>query len=509
MADNQKTLKAPVAFSGKGLHTGMESNMTVHPAPAGSGIVFRRTDLEGRPEIPALADYVTDTSRGTTIEKGGAKVCTIEHIMSALWTLGIDNAVVEIDAPETPIMDGSAKDFAAALSETGLEEQEAERQYYEVRETIEFDYPEKNASIVIYPDSKFSVSVHVDYHSRVVGNQYATFSEEEDYAKEIAPCRTFAFLHELEPLLAANLIKGGDLDNAIVVAEKEVSDAELERLARVFDKKRHPHHGRIRQQPAAPLHQRNSTTQTARRTGRPGTARHADKGAASWPTGRAISSIRRRHGHSSATSSATRTARRSSTTRRPNRSTTSTVFRRTLPHRPPFLLVDRIFHIDETSVAGIKNVTMNEPFFVGHFPEEPVMPGVLIIEAMAQCGGILALNSVPDPENYSTYFLRIDNVRFKNKVVPGDTLQFELKLTEPIRRGIVVMEAKAYVGGRLTTEASLMAQVAKKQGMTARKAAPSRRGKRAAFSTICKPVRRAPAVRPPLGGKRKETRPGK
>ena len=460
MADNQKTLKAPVAFSGKGLHTGMESNMTVHPAPAGSGIVFRRTDLEGRPEIPALADYVTDTSRGTTIEKGGAKVCTIEHIMSALGTLGIDNAVVEIDAPETPIMDGSAKDFAAALSETGLEEQEAERQYYEVRETIEFDYPEKNASIVIYPDSKFSVSVHVDYHSRVVGNQYATFSEEEDYAKEIAPCRTFAFLHELEPLLAANLIKGGDLDNAIVVAEKEVSDAELERLARVFDKK----DIRITDGYVNNLQLRFINE----------IARHklldvlGDLALLGMRIkGRVLAN---RPGHFVNTETARalkrnikRDANRPSFVYDPTAEPVYDInrIRRTLPHRPPFLLVDRIFHIDETSVAGIKNVTMNEPFFVGHFPEEPVMPGVLIIEAMAQCGGILALNSVPDPENYSTYFLRIDNVRFKNKVVPGDTLQFELKLTEPIRRGIVVMEAKAYVGGRLTTEASLMAQVAK------------------------------------------------
>lgn len=384
MADNQKTLKAPVAFSGKGLHTGMESNMTVHPAPAGSGIVFRRTDLEGRPEIPALADYVTDTSRGTTIEKGGAKVCTIEHIMSALWTLGIDNAVVEIDAPETPIMDGSAKDFAAALSETGLEEQEAERQYYEVRETIEFDYPEKNASIVIYPDSKFSVSVHVDYHSRVVGNQYATFSEEEDYAKEIAPCRTFAFLHELEPLLAANLIKGGDLDNAIVVAEKEVSDAELERLARVFDKK----DIRITDGYVNNLQLRFINE----------IARHklldvlGDLALLGMRIkGRVLAN---RPGHFVNTETARalkrnikRDANRPSFVYDPTAEPVYDInrIRRTLPHRPPFLLVDRIFHIDETSVAGIKNVTMNEPFFVGHFPEEPVMPGVLIIEAMAQC----------------------------------------------------------------------------------------------------------------------------
>lgn len=294
----------------------------------------------------------------------------------------------------------------------------------------------------------------------MVGNQYATFSEEEDYAKEIAPCRTFAFLHELEPLLAANLIKGGDLDNAIVVAEKEVSDAELERLARVFDKK----DIRITDGYVNNLQLRFINE----------IARHklldvlGDLALLGMRIkGRVLAN---RPGHFVNTETAR--ALKRNIKRDANRPlfvydpTAEPVYdinriRRTLPHRPPFLLVDRIFHIDETSVAGIKNVTMNEPFFVGHFPEEPVMPGVLIIEAMAQCGGILALNSVPDPENYSTYFLRIDNVRFKNKVVPGDTLQFELKLTEPIRRGIVVMEAKAYVGGRLTTEASLMAQVAK------------------------------------------------
>ena len=396
--------------------------------------------------------------------------------MSALWTLGIDNAVVEIDAPETPIMDGSAKDFAAALSETGLEEQEAERQYYEVRETIEFDYPEKNASIVIYPDSKFSVSVHVDYHSRVVGNQYATFSEEEDYAKEIAPCRTFAFLHELEPLLAANLIKGGDLDNAIVVAEKEVSDAELERLARVFDKK----DIRITDGYVNNLQLRFINE----------IARHklldvlGDLALLGMRIkGRVLAN---RPGHFVNTETARalkrnikRDANRPSFVYDPTAEPVYDInrIRRTLPHRPPFLLVDRIFHIDETSVAGIKNVTMNEPFFVGHFPEEPVMPGVLIIEAMAQCGGILALNSVPDPENYSTYFLRIDNVRFKNKVVPGDTLQFgaETHGTHPARHCCHGSES---VCGRQAHHGSVADGTgSQKQGMTARKAAPSRRGR--------------------------------
>lgn len=460
MADNQKTLKAPVSFSGKGLHTGVPSHMTVLPAPAGNGIVFRRTDLEGQPEIPALAEYVTDTSRGTTIERKGAKVCTIEHIMSALWSIGVDNATVEIDAPETPIMDGSAKEFAERITAAGLQEQDAERLYYDVREPLEFNYPDKNASIIIYPDKKFSVSVHVDYNSHVVGNQYAVFSEDDDYASVVAPCRTFVFLHEIEPLLSANLIKGGDLDNAIVVVENEVSDEEIERLAKVFDKK----DIRITNGYVNNLHLRFRNE----------IARHklldilGDLALLGMRIkGRIMATC---PGHYVNTETAKALAK--SIKRDANRPmfvydpTQEPVYdinriRHTLPHRPPFLLVDRIFHVDENGVAGIKNVTMNEPFFTGHFPEEPVMPGVLIIEAMAQCGGIFALHNVPDPENYSTYFLRIDNVRFKRKVVPGDTLQFELRLAEPMRRGIFTMEAKAYVGGTLTTEATLTAQVAK------------------------------------------------
>ena len=427
----------------------MESNMTVHPAPAGSGIVFRRTDLEGRPEIPALADYVTDTSRGTTIEKGGAKVCTIEHIMSALWTLGIDNAVVEIDAPETPIMDGSAKDFAAALSETGLEEQEAERQYYEVRETIEFDYPEKNASIVIYPDSKFSVSVHVDYHSRVVGNQYATFSEEEDYAKEIAPCRTFAFLHELEPLLAANLIKGGDLDNAIVVAEKEVSDAELERLARVFDKK----DIRITDGYVNNLQLRFINE----------IARHklldvlGDLALLGMRIkGRVLAN---RPGHFVNTETARalkrnikRDANRPSFVYDPTAEPVYDInrIRRTLPHRPPFLLVDRIFHIDETSVAGIKNVTMRRDTR----PQQRTRPGELLhlFPPHRQC-------AVQEQGGTGRY----------------TPVRAETHGTHPARHCCHGSES---VCGRQAHHGSVADGTgSQKQGMTARKAAPSRRGR--------------------------------
>ena len=460
MSTKQQTLKAPISFSGKGLHTGVKVTMTVNPAEAGTGIVFRRTDLEGQPIIPALCDNVIDTSRGTTVEAGGHRVHTIEHIMSALWTLGVDNAVIDIDAPEPPIMDGSAREYARAITETGLADQDAERQFYHVTEKMVYTIPEKGVAIILYPDDEFSVSVHVDYNSKVIGNQYATFNPGDDFARKISPCRTFVFLHELEPLINMNLIKGGDLDNAIVVVENPVPDEQLDKLKKVFNK------------PDIEIKAGYLNNLELRCNNE--LARHKlldllgdfallgvrIKGRV-WAT---------RPGHFANTEfmkQLKQTIRRGGEKprytydcRKPPLYDINDI-RRMLPHRPPFLLVDRIFHRDETDVAGIKNVTMNEPFFVGHFPEEPVMPGVLIVEAMAQCGGILALSSVPDPENYSTYFLKIDGVKFRDKVVPGDTLQFELTLAEPIRRGIVLMEAKAFVGNRFVTEALLMAQIAK------------------------------------------------
>ena len=460
MITKQQTLKAPLSFSGRGLHTGLNVNMRVLPADADTGLIFRRVDLEGAPEVPALGDFVTDTSRGTTIERGAAKVSTIEHIVSALWTMGVDNAIIEVDAPETPIMDGSAREYAAGISAVGLEEQAAERKYYEVTDKIVYTIPEKGVVILIYPDDNFNVSVHVDYNSKVIGNQYATFMPEDSYQDNIASCRTFVFLHEVEPLLKANLIKGGDLDNAIVVVENPVSDEELARLAKVFNKTDiqitggYLNHLELRYTNELARHKLldilgDFALLGVRIKGRIMATRPGHF--ANTETVKQMRRVMRKEGE------------------KPRFKYDPTVapiydinaIRGMLPHRPPFLLVDRIFHIDEDSIAGIKNVTSNEPFFVGHFPEEPVMPGVLIVEAMAQCGGILALSAVPDPENYSTYFMKIDGVRFKRKVVPGDTLQFELRLAEPIRRGIVIMEAKAFVGGQLATEATLMAQIAK------------------------------------------------
>ncbi len=460
MADNQYTVGKSLEFSGKGLHTGVNVNMKVLPAEAGSGIFFVRTDLPGCPEVPALVQYVTDTSRGTTVEKGPAKVCTIEHLMAALWSLGVDNARVELDGPEVPILDGSSRFYAEAVLKAGLEEQRAEREYFTVKRKTVYRNPEKGSEITAYPDDEFAMSVHVDYNSKVVGNQYASFGPGSDFAAEVSPCRTFVFLHELEPLLNHNLIKGGDLDNAIVVVDNCVSAAEIERLSSVFGKK---------DIKVSDGYINNLQLRFGNEI-----ARHKllDLAGDLALLGRRIRGriMAVRPGHLANTEFvrvlASEIRKEAVAPRYAYDPAAEPVYdinkiRKTLPHRPPFLLVDRIFHIDEKSVAGIKNVTMNEPFFVGHFPAEPVMPGVLIIEAMAQCGGILALNGIEDPENYSTYFLRIDGVRFKQKVVPGDTIQFELSLTQPIRHGIVSMEAKAYVAGRLTTEAVLTAQVSR------------------------------------------------
>ncbi len=433
--------------------------MRVCPAEENSGIKFKRTDLASQPEIPALADFVSDTSRSTTLEKGEAKVTTVEHILAALWTMGIDNAMIEIDGPEVPIMDGSAREYAAAIDETGLEEQNAEIKYYQVTDRISYSIEENGVEIDLYPDDHFSVSVHIDYNSKVLGNQYAVFDSAKDFFREqIAPCRTFVFLHELEPLIQHNLIKGGDLDNAIVVVEKPASEEELDRLRKIFDK------------PDIKIQEGYLNNLNLRFPNEP--ARHklldvlGDFALMGIRIKGKIMATRPGHFANTETVKTLRKQMRKEGVKpeyryNPNEEPIFDInaIRQKLPHRPPFLLVDKIIHIDDQSIGGIKNVTMNEPFFVGHFPEEPVMPGVLIVEAMAQCGGILALHGMDPAYNYSTYFLKIDNVRFKSKVVPGDTLQFELHLTEPIRRGIVVMDARAFVGDKLACEASLMAQV--------------------------------------------------
>ena len=459
MATKQCTLAAALSFEGKGLHTGLQVKMTVNPAEENHGITFRRVDIEGAPEVPALCEYVSDTSRGTTIEKGEAKVSTIEHIVSALWTLGVDNAVIDINAPETPIMDGSALEYATRINEVGTVEQNAERRYYEVTEKQVYTLPEKGVAIVLYPDDEFSVSVHVDYNSKVVGNQYATYNHSDDYTANIAMCRTFVFLHELEPLMKMNLIKGGDLDNAIVVVENAVTDEQLDHLKSIFGKEDiRITGGYLNNQ------QLRATNELARHKlldllGDFALLGMRIKGRV-WAT---------RPGHFANTEfmkDLARSIRRSG--EKPSFKYSAKAqplldinqIKALLPHRPPFLLVDRVFHIEENAIGGIKQVSMNEPFFVGHFPEEPVMPGVLIIEAMAQCCGLLVLSRVEDPESYSTYFLKADGVKWKRKVVPGDTLQLECHITD-MRRGICTTEAKAFVGGQLACEAILTAQIVK------------------------------------------------
>lgn len=458
MQNKQQTLASQISFSGKGLHTGVIVDMTVNPAPDNSGIVFRRIDLEGAPTVPALCEYVTDTSRGTTIEKGAAKVSTIEHIVSALWSMGVDNATIDITGPETPIMDGSAKEYVAAIAEVGLVEQKAERKYYEVTEKQVYTIPDKGVAIIIYPDDEFTVSVHVDYNSKIIGNQYATLDMFNQYASEIAPCRTFVFLHELEALLKMNLIKGGDVDNAIVVVENPVTDEQLEHLKQVFNKEDIKVTGgylnnlELRASNELARHKLldllgDFALLGMRIKGRVWASRPGHY--ANTEFMKQIATTIRRNGE------------KPSFKYNPAKPALMDInrVRELLPHRYPFLLVDKVFYIDENSIGAIKNITVNEPQFTGHFPTEPVMPGVLLVEAMAQAGGLFVLNGVEHPEEYSTYFLKIDNVRFKRKIVPGDTLQLEVHLTEPLRRGIATMLGKVFVGGQLACEATLMAQI--------------------------------------------------
>ena len=434
--------------------------MTVHPATDNHGIVFRRVDLEGTPTVPALCEYVTDTSRGTTIEKGEAKVSTIEHIISALWTMGVDNALIDIDGPETPIMDGSAREYVEKIQLTGLVEQKSSRKYYEVTEKQVYTIPDKGVAIIIYPDDEFTVSVHIDFNSKVVGNQYATLDMYSKYTEDIAPCRTFCFLHELEPLLKMNLIKGGDLDNAIVVVENPVSDEQLEHLKKVFNKDDirvtggYLNNLELRASNELARHKLldllgDFALLGMRIKGRVWASRPGHYANTEFMK-QLLVSIRR---------DGEKPAFKYSPSKKPILDINDV--RKLLPHRYPFLLIDKVFHIDDKSIGAIKNITANEPQVSGHFPEEPVMPGVLLVEAMAQAGGIIAMKSVENPEEYSTYFLRIDGVRFKRKVVPGDTLQIEAHMIEPLRRGIASIIGKIFVGGQLACEATLMAQIVK------------------------------------------------
>jgi len=460
MTDKQTTIKKAVTLSGVGLHTGVMVNMTFKPAAIDHGYKFQRVDLPSTPIIPALAEFVVDTARGTTIAKGDARVSTIEHVLAAAYSLDIDNLLIEIDGPETPILDGSSIKFFNVLREAGIEQQEADREYFEVRENVRYINEEKQIEIIAYPDSKFSVDVLIDFNSKVLGHQFASLTKLDDFEKEIAPCRTFAFFHELEPLLKNNLIKGGALENAIVIVEHKVPQEEFDRIADLFNK---PH---LEAKPEGILNNVDLFF-----SNEPARHKLLDVIGDIALAGRRIKGkiIAKRPGHYANTQFANQirqivkfeqkngVAPRYNPEIPPVKDINEIM--KVLPHRPPFLFIDKIIHLDDTSVVGLKCVTMNEGFFVGHFPDEPVMPGVLQIEAMAQVGGILALKNVENTKEWSTYFLKIDNVRFKQKVIPGDTLMFKLELIEPIRRGIAHMRGQAFVGTTLVMDAEMMAQI--------------------------------------------------
>ena len=465
MSDKQHTLKASATIKGVGLHTGAPVILTLRPAPIGHGYKFQRTDLEGEPIIEADAELVTSTARGTTLGRGEAVVNTTEHVLSALYALNVDNCLLQLSGPEVPIMDGSAKAFVDAIEAVGLEEQDAPRNWYELKEPIWFETKERGTEMlgVPTPGGEFRITVMVDYNSPVLGTQHASMYRAEEFKDEIAPCRTFVFLRELEQLAKAGLIKGGDLDNAIVMEDREGTTKEqLVELAKLLGKEYREVEIR-----------RNGVLNTTDLKFYNEPARHKllDIVGDLALVGRPIKGhiLAARPGHFGNTSFAKRIKER---IREEERSAavrfdlTKTVFdindiERLLPHRYPFLLVDRIVAMDERTITGFKNITLNEPQFTGHFPGNPVMPGVLQIEAMAQVGGIFALSQVPDPENYTTYFLKIDNVRYRKKVIPGDTLVFHLELLTPIRRGIVHMKGLGYVNGQVVVEAEMMAQVAR------------------------------------------------
>ncbi len=464
MSDKQKTIKKVVSISGKGLHTGKECTLTFKPAEVNHGYKIKRVDIEGEPVIRAIVENVTDTSRGTTIEENGVKASTIEHVLSAVYGLGIDNILIEANSQEFPILDGSSYHIAKLLIDAEIVEQDADKEYFEITSNISYIKEDEGVEFLAVPDKQYSLNVLLDYTSTVLTNQYSSINSMEDYLNEISKARTFVFLHELEMLVKNGLIKGGDIDNAIVLVEKEVDRKSLDELAKFFN------------QPKVDIIPEKGILNNVELQYSNEPARHklldliGDLALIGVPIKGRI--FARKPGHKANTEFAKRIkaaikkARSSNTA--PNidlsaKPVMDTIdIMKTLPHRPPFLLIDKIMHLDNKTVIGVKNVTMNEPFFVGHFPKEPVMPGVLQIEAMAQTGGILVLNSVDDPENYSTYFLKIENAKFKKKVVPGDTIVFKCEIVGEIRRGIASMKAQAFVGESLVSEADLMAQIAKK-----------------------------------------------
>jgi UDP-3-O-[3-hydroxymyristoyl] N-acetylglucosamine deacetylase/3-hydroxyacyl-[acyl-carrier-protein] dehydratase len=444
------------------LHTCINVNITFKPAPANHGYKFCRTDLPGKPVIDALAEHVSDTSRGTTLVQSNASVSTIEHVLASFHGLQVDNVLIEIDGPEAPIMGGSSWAFVNAIREAGIKELKEERNYFTVKQKIVFSDEEHGVDLIVYPDDHFSINVLIDYNSKILGNQYAILDSIGDFEEEICKSRTFVFFHELEPLFKLGLIKGGDLDNAIVIMEKEVDQSEIERIAKLFNR------------PGISTHTAGILNNTELiYPNEP--ARHklldimGDLALVGHPIKGKVVATRPGHYANTRLARLMRQEMKKTLSKRdmpvydPTQPPVLTVeeIKKRLPHRAPFLLVDKIIALNDNWIVGIKNVTFNEYFFQGHFPDEPVMPGVLLVEALAQTGGILVLNNVEEPDKYSTYFLKIDKLKFKHKVVPGDTVILKMEIIEPMRRGILSMYGQAFVGNNLVVEGEMVAQIIK------------------------------------------------
>lgn len=456
----QMTLKGSFSLCGKGLHTGLSLTVTFNPAPENTGYKIQRIDLDGMPTIDAIAENVVDTQRGTVLGKGDVRVSTVEHGLAALYALGIDNCLIQVNGPEFPILDGSAIQYIEKINEVGKEELNAPKDWYVIRKKIEVKDEETGSCITILPDDEFSLTAMCSFNSRFINSQFATLDKVENFTAEIAPARTFVFVRDIEPLLNANLIKGGDLDNAIVIYEKQISQEQLDKLADMIQAEHHDaaELGYIQNKP---LVWENECT------------RHklldivGDLALIGKPIKGRIIATRPGHTINNKFARQIRKEIRKHEVQAPiydpNEEPVMDVnrIRELLPHRYPMQLVDKVIALGATSIVGVKNITSNEPFFQGHFPQEPVMPGVLQVEAMAQCGGLLVLNTVEEPERWSTYFMRIDSVKFRQKVVPGDTLLFKVELLAPVRHGISSMRGYVFVGDHIVSEATFTAQIVK------------------------------------------------